>query len=129
MFALNNLMSRHIPLHIAVQVPADVLAQVRFLNETNRSARKAKPKQVKKLFAKPKLVKQGDDDSTAFQLVEGSTEQPPVRAVVSLAFADKPDTLEGLKVTDSTTAAQLLAIAKCDPAKCFLAERGGNIGL
>jgi hypothetical protein len=34
-------------------VPSDVLAQLRFLNETNRSARKAsKPKQVKKLFSR-----------------------------------------------------------------------------
>ena len=42
---------------IHVQVPADILGQLRFLNETNRTGRKgSKAKQVKKLFAKPKTA-------------------------------------------------------------------------
>lgn len=91
-----------------LQVPADILAQHRFLHETDRSVKKAsKPKQVKKLFSKPKLGK-SEDDKPSVQWVDGSTEKPPIRCLVTVTFAEPQAPMEAVKVKDATTAADLL---------------------
>ncbi len=97
-----------------------MIAQVRYMNEVNRSGKKTKPRQVRKLFSKPKLHKLVEDDVASVQWVTASTEQPPLRATTTVYFADGPGILENVKLYDHTTAADLLKVWAVDSCRCFI---------
>lgn len=113
-------------------VPVDILAQIRFVNESRQHGRKAsKPKDVKRLLTEKqkKAGKKGAEDAvqSTTKWVSDSTENPPVMAIISVTKGDG-SVLTDVKVTAETRVAHILKLAGATDAQ-HLSECGGNIGL
>jgi hypothetical protein len=115
----------------------DILAQIRFVNESRQSGRKAsKPKDVKRLLTEKqkkaggssKKGLTGDETPTqsSIKWVSDSTESPPVMAIITITKGDGSP-LPDVKITTETRAAHLLKLAGATDAQ-YISECGGNIG-
>ncbi|EGD81928.1 hypothetical protein PTSG_02614 [Salpingoeca rosetta] len=113
------------------EVPADILGQIRFVNESRMSGRKAnKPKDLKRLLTERKsgLFSKAPNKPASdvmVRWVSNSTKVPPVEACVSVIGPTgelEPD----LEVTRDTTCADILRMMESPPIY-DLYECGGNI--
>eukprot|EP00048_Salpingoeca_helianthica_P016801 m.234304 g.234304 ORF g.234304 m.234304 type:complete len:626 (-) comp19545_c0_seq1:19-1896(-) len=125
--------------HVLWNVPADIVAQVRFVNEQRALGRKAsRPKDMKRLLSdKTKThplttaaagpVGSGDAAGRAGRIkwIKDSSEKPPLRAAIVVLRDGLP--IEDVPVYDTTTARTLLETLKA-PSDFVLVECGGNIG-
>lgn len=104
-------------------VPPDILAQIRFVNESRANGRKAsKPKDVKRLLTDKKKEKKSSgrkmhlapeaakSSADPVNWVKDSAASPPVRALVAVT-REGGDTLEGVEVTDVSCAGELLKVS------------------
>lgn len=95
----------------APQVPPDIIAQARFINEQRARGRKAsRPKDMKRLLSEKKINVRPEDIGAGARVrwVENSTETPAVRAIVSV-MKDGSDV--SISVTEATTAASMLQVS------------------
>eukprot|EP00042_Codosiga_hollandica_P052714 m.674673 g.674673 ORF g.674673 m.674673 type:complete len:189 (+) comp58551_c0_seq50:1043-1609(+) len=113
---------------IFAKVPADIVGQLRLLNEMemSRSRKPAKGSRIPffgRAKSKTHLV-----DCPKTRWVESSTETPAVRALITLTVLSRPD-MESVKISDNTLPTDLIKLCGLDPATHFVLEKGGNIGL
>jgi len=94
------------------QVPSDIMAQMRYVNESiSTGGKKAnKGKDIKKLLErKSQSMKNLSVSDVMVQWVQDSKADPPVRAVTSVIQA-KGEVLSQVKITDVTMVADILKV-------------------
>eukprot|EP00051_Salpingoeca_urceolata_P006400 m.84682 g.84682 ORF g.84682 m.84682 type:complete len:577 (-) comp14814_c0_seq1:400-2130(-) len=114
-------------------VPPDIIAQIRFVNEsrvTGRKQRRSEPKRKsggKKDKRAATLPPQKDYPPADVQWVTSSTETPAVRCTVNVSCDEK---LHRVNVYDNSSSKDLLQLVPgTTPADDSLFECGGNIGM
>eukprot|EP00043_Microstomoeca_roanoka_P009686 m.92253 g.92253 ORF g.92253 m.92253 type:complete len:561 (+) comp14659_c1_seq2:121-1803(+) len=110
------------------EVPNDIMAQIRFVNESRLSGRKAnKPKDLKRLLTERKsgLVKATKCQELMVEWVAQSDKKPRVEARVSVLGATG-EVQPQLEVTELTTCSDILKMTHTPP-NYHLFECGGNI--
>eukprot|EP00730_Choanoeca_flexa_P017147 TRINITY_DN8215_c0_g1_i1.p1 TRINITY_DN8215_c0_g1~~TRINITY_DN8215_c0_g1_i1.p1 ORF type:complete len:277 (+),score=33.83 TRINITY_DN8215_c0_g1_i1:17-847(+) len=109
-------------------IPGDMMAQMRFVNDSRRSGAKAsKPKQLKRLLTEKKLSPPKDRAGQEGMVlwVSDSKAKPPVRAVTSVIMHSGA-VEANVQITELTTADDILKLTHSPPG-CALFECGGNI--
>eukprot|EP00045_Choanoeca_perplexa_P006438 m.54706 g.54706 ORF g.54706 m.54706 type:complete len:568 (+) comp13640_c0_seq1:117-1820(+) len=110
-------------------VPSDIMAQMRFVNDSRRSGAKAsKPKELKRLLTERKVTTLKPEHSGQEGMVlwvSDSKASPPVRAVTSIIM-HSGGVESNVQITELTTAQDILTLTM-SPPHCHLFECGGNI--
>eukprot|EP01147_Barroeca_monosierra_P007412 gene7412-524_t len=110
------------------EVPNDILAQIRFVNESRMSGRKAtKPKDLKRLLTEHKAgaFKTSKAPELMLQWVYDSPKKPPVEALVSV-IGPTGEVLPPIEVNERTACRDILKTTNTPPIY-HLYECGGNI--
>ncbi|EDQ92833.1 uncharacterized protein MONBRDRAFT_22004 [Monosiga brevicollis MX1] len=111
------------------QVPAKLMAQMRYVNESRRAGLKtSNAKELKRLLSDKKLMvpakpASGHDGTVLW--VADSKAVPPVRAITTV-IANTGEAFPNVQICDDTTTADLLKATHAPPG-CFLYETGGNL--
>eukprot|EP00055_Hartaetosiga_balthica_P003232 m.7056 g.7056 ORF g.7056 m.7056 type:complete len:568 (-) comp2695_c0_seq1:54-1757(-) len=112
------------------EIPAETLAQLRFVNTSRNSGRKAdKPKHLKRLLSERKLgvavKKFPSPKDVMVKWVTDSRANPPVVATISV-IGTTGNVIPDLEITETTTCGDILKHLEL-PSQYHLFELGGNI--